>query len=257
MTEESRRFVRRPRLERPQLHGRLHGATTASSIPTWPRFIRSIRPTRREFDVSSSPPATERAGLSGPDAFPDAHQQAGRHGAHRPRPFCEGAVSVPACSRLRRPAWIRICRRRPESKPVTNRERLAAHATNPSCALATSSSIRSDSDWKSSTRSARCREQHKLLFYPGRPRRAARGKPKEVLLDIDTSGPGRRPSGFEFSSPRELGELLAERPICQECVVKQLFRYMSGRPETPADRPLIAPLSKHFAVRASASRKRW
>ena len=42
-----------------------------------------------------------------------------------------------------------------------------------------------------------------------------------------------------FSNPRELGELLAENPLCQECVVKQLFRFASGRLETAADRPVI------------------
>ena len=33
----------------------------------------------------------------------------------------------------------------------------------------------------------------------------------------------------EFTSPRELGEILAKTPQCQECVVKQVFRYMAGR----------------------------
>jgi hypothetical protein len=36
-----------------------------------------------------------------------------------------------------------------------------------------------------------------------------------------------------------LGQLLARTPQCQECIVKQLFRYMSGRQDTPADTPMI------------------
>ena len=42
-----------------------------------------------------------------------------------------------------------------------------------------------------------------------------------------------------FSSPRELGTILARTPQCQECMVKQYFRYIAGRAETPADQPLI------------------
>jgi len=33
--------------------------------------------------------------------------------------------------------------------------------------------------------------------------------------------------------------VLAASPQCQECMVKQLFRYLNGRQEGPADRPLI------------------
>jgi len=33
--------------------------------------------------------------------------------------------------------------------------------------------------------------------------------------------------------------VLAATPQCQECVVKQLFRYQSGRLETVADREVI------------------
>ena len=40
-----------------------------------------------------------------------------------------------------------------------------------------------------------------------------------------------------FTSPRELGDLLAKTPQCQECVVKQYFRYAAGRMETPRGSP--------------------
>jgi hypothetical protein len=36
---------------------------------------------------------------------------------------------------------------------------------------------------------------------------------------------------------RQLGAVLAKSPQCQECVVKQYFRYTAGRMETPADQP--------------------
>jgi hypothetical protein len=84
------------------------------------------------------------------------------------------------------------------------------------------------------------REKHKLLFYPNLTGVAARrAKPKEIELELDTQGHVAGIPDSDFSSPRELGELLARTPQCQECVVKQLFRYMSGRLDTPADRPVL------------------
>jgi hypothetical protein len=49
-----------------------------------------------------------------------------------------------------------------------------------------------------------------------------------------------------FTSPKELGAVLAASPQCQECVVKQYFRYLAGRTETPADRPLIRRVFEDF-----------
>jgi hypothetical protein len=67
-----------------------------------------------------------------------------------------------------------------------------------------------------------------------------------VALDLDTAG---FVQGFEdsaFSSPRELGRLLAGSEACQKCIVKQLFRYAFGRAETPSDRPVIDGLLDTF-----------
>ena len=81
------------------------------------------------------------------------------------------------------------------------------------------------------------RETHKLLFYPNLKGVAARrAKPKEVDLELDTKGRVAGIQGSDFTSPRELGDILARTPQCQECMVKQVFRYMSGRQDTPADR---------------------
>jgi hypothetical protein len=43
-----------------------------------------------------------------------------------------------------------------------------------------------------------------------------------------------------------LGAVLAASPQCQECIVKQYFRYVTGRTETPADRPLIRKVLEDF-----------
>jgi len=127
-----------------------------------------------------------------------------------------------------------------EAKPVTNRERLAAHTTNKSCAGCHSLIDPIGFGFERFDAIGMRREKHKLLFYPALHGVAARrAKPKEVLLDLDTQGMVAGIADSQFSSPRQLGELLAQTPACQECVVKQVFRYMTGRQDTAADRPLL------------------
>jgi hypothetical protein len=87
------------------------------------------------------------------------------------------------------------------------------------------------------------REQYKLLFGS---EESPRGRTKEVLLDLDTAAWVTGIPNSDFKSPRGLGELLAQTPQCHECVVKQLFRYMTGREDTPADRPVIARALDRF-----------
>ena len=59
-----------------------------------------------------------------------------------------------------------------------------------------------------------------------------------------------------FTDARELGRVLASSPICQECVVKQMFRYAFGRPET-AVRSAGGRLARvpHSGSPGSSSRK--
>jgi hypothetical protein len=91
------------------------------------------------------------------------------------------------------------------------------------------------------------REKHKLLFYPNLTGVAARrAQPKQIELELDTKGSVAGVPASDFSSPRELGQILAKTQQCQECVVKQVFRYMSGRQDTSADRPVLAQALEVF-----------
>jgi hypothetical protein len=65
-------------------------------------------------------------------------------------------------------------------------------------------------------------------------------------VDVDTSGYIQGMEDSEFSTPRELGRLLAQSKTCQRAVVKQLFRYAFGRQETPTDQPVIDALLERF-----------
>ena len=88
------------------------------------------------------------------------------------------------------------------------------------------------------------REKLKQDFLP--ERKAKDQKPVSVFLELDTTGNVAGVPNSEFSSPQKLGEVLARTPQCQECVVRQLFRYTAGRLETPADRPLIDQAFRRF-----------
>jgi len=65
-------------------------------------------------------------------------------------------------------------------------------------------------------------------------------------LDIDPTGYVAGIPDSQFSTVTQLGEVMAKSAQCQECVVKQYFRYTTGRMDTPADGPAIHKLLEDF-----------
>ena len=63
---------------------------------------------------------------------------------------------------------------------------------------------------------------------------------------VDTSAHIQGIANSEFSTPKELGRILAQDESCHRCIVKQLFRYAFGREETPADQPAIDRMLEAF-----------
>ena len=131
-----------------------------------------------------------------------------------------------------------------ESRPMTNRERLAAHTTNPGCASCHQLIDPIGFAFEKFDAIGGRREKLKVTFMPGR--RDRENEPRSVQLDLDTSGRLAGLRNAAFSSPRQLGEILAESPLCQECVVKQVFRYANGRLEMNSDRPVIRQALEDF-----------
>ena len=68
-------------------------------------------------------------------------------------------------------------------------------------------------------------------------RRRSRRRPWNWIWTSPAGLPGLENS--EFTNSRQMGEILASSAQCQECVVRQVFRYMAGRRDTPEDAPLI------------------
>jgi hypothetical protein len=62
---------------------------------------------------------------------------------------------------------------------------------------------------------------------------------RKVTLPIDRTGEIAGLTNSMFSDPIQIGRLLADSRACQECVVKQVFRYAFGRAESAADRDTV------------------
>jgi hypothetical protein len=123
-----------------------------------------------------------------------------------------------------------------KEKPMTNRERLAVHLTNESCASCHSLIDPIGFGFEKFDAVGQYREKLKLTFTP---ERKEKGENETVFLTLDTSGNVAGIPNSAFRSPRELGIILAGNPQCQECVAKQLFRYYQGRHERSGDAAIL------------------
>ena len=201
--------------------------------------IYKVPPPAHEYDRVNFPPEQQRSGLLGQALFLtltsklDDTAPTSRGLFAREQFLCQHVPPPPPGVDTNLPAVT-------EARPVTNRERLAAHTTNKTCAGCHHLIDPIGFGLENFDAIGVYREKQKLLFYPeyhgAEPKRP---KPKEVELALDITGQVAGLPQPQFSSPRQLGELLAQTPQCQECIVKQMFRYMSGRLDTPADVPVI------------------
>ena len=128
-----------------------------------------------------------------------------------------------------------------DAKPMTNRERLAVHLSNEACASCHRLIDPIGYGFEHFDAIGRYRATHDVKIPPTRDeqKRKLKTETTEYQLEIDSSAEVVGVAGSEFSSPKELGQVLAKDEGCQKCVVKQLFRYALGRPETLADRRAI------------------
>lgn len=201
--------------------------------------VYKVPPPAHDWDRVNFPADSERAGLLGQALFltltskPDETTPTGRGLFVREQFLCQEVPPPPPTVDTNLPPFD-------ESKPLNNRQRMSAHATDPVCASCHNLMDPIGFGLERYDAIGERREQQKLLFFPaGHGLAARRAKPKEVLLDVDTTARVAGIANSEFTSARQLGELLARTPQCQECIVKQVFRYIAGRSITPADRPAL------------------
>ncbi|QQS46524.1 MAG: DUF1592 domain-containing protein [Acidobacteriota bacterium] len=198
----------------------------------------------REFDRVKFPADSERAGLLGQGLFlsltakPDDTSPTARGLFIREQFLCQHVSEPPPGVNTNLPEIT-------EAKPRTNRERLREHVTNPSCSTCHNLIDPIGFGFEKFDAVGARREKFKLLFF-GNEEGGRRAAPRTIELEINTDGFVAGIPDSNFSSPRELGAVLARSSQCQECLVKQYFRYTFGRIETQADRSLIRQALEDF-----------
>jgi hypothetical protein len=132
-----------------------------------------------------------------------------------------------------------------ENSPLTNRQRLEIHLNSESCAGCHRLVDPIGLGFEQYNAIGAFSSKMSLVFSSRGD--SARGRqPTMIELDLDTSAYIQGMDNSKFSTPKELGRILAESPACQKCIVKQLFRYAFGREETEADQPVIEDLVAKF-----------
>jgi hypothetical protein len=197
----------------------------------------------KEFDPVPFPANSERAGLLGQGLFltltanPSDTSPTARGLFVREHFLCQHVADPPPGVSTNLPPLS-------QTKPQTNRQRLGMHVSDKSCAACHNVIDPIGFGFEKFDAIGRRREKAKLVFYP--LDRKSKEPPKTLELDLDTAGWVAGIPDSNFTSPRELGAILARTPQCQECIVKQYFRYTAGRPETNADGPLIRKVLEDF-----------
>jgi hypothetical protein len=207
--------------------------------------IYGIPAPAKEFDRVPFPADSERAGLLGQTLFlaltakPDETAPTARGLFVREQFLCQHVAEPPPGVNTNLPPVT-------EAKPQTNRDRLSAHVINPSCATCHNLIDPIGYGFEKFDAVGARRDKFKLTFFPGYRSANRRTPPKVIELDIDTAGHVAGVANSNFSSPVQLGQVLADSRQCQECVVKQYFRYSMGRMETPGDRAVIRKVLDDF-----------
>ena len=129
-----------------------------------------------------------------------------------------------------------------ETQALTNRDKLKAHLVNPSCASCHNLIDPIGYGLEKFDGSGAQRDKARVEL----PKYNRREENKTVEAEIDNSGWVTGIENSAFRSPKELGPILAANAQCQECIVKQYFRYATGRHETAADRPVIERVAARF-----------
>jgi hypothetical protein len=209
--------------------------------------IYGVEPPATDYERVAFPANSDRAGLLGQALFltlaakPDDTSPTARGLFVREQFLCQHVADPPPGVNTNLPPVS-------EAKPVTNRERMAMHTTEKMCASCHGLIDPIGFGFEKFDAIGARREKLKLTFGQtfGEGQRRADQKVTTVELDLDTSGQVAGLPNSSFQTPKQLGAVLGASAQCQECIVKQYFRYVAGRTETPADRPLLRSVLEDF-----------
>jgi len=135
-----------------------------------------------------------------------------------------------------------------DEKPMTTRERLQIHLSNAACSGCHSLVDPVGFGFEKFDAVGKQREKQLVTIFPTFDETSSKRKvqPTEYKLDIEAEGDVLGLKNARFTSPRQLGDILAREPGCQKCLAKMLFRWANGRPEEPGDQPLIETALERF-----------
>jgi Protein of unknown function (DUF1592)/Protein of unknown function (DUF1588)/Protein of unknown function (DUF1587)/Protein of unknown function (DUF1595)/Protein of unknown function (DUF1585) len=191
-----------------------------------------------EFGRVEFPAASERAGIFGQGTFLAATSKPGETSPTvrgyfvRQHFLCHEIPDPPPGTNSNLPPVT-------AARPQTNRERLKEHMANATCMGCHSMMDPVGLAFEKFDAIGRHRDKQAITFLPEHHGANRYAKPVTMELDVDTTGNLTGVKDATFHSPTELGAILAQNAECQECIVKQLFRYAWGRRETAADAATI------------------
>jgi len=128
-------------------------------------------------------------------------------------------------------------------KPLTRRQRMSAHVENQLCASCHRLMDPIGFGLESFDAIGRLRQHETILIESPTGNRRDE---KKINLDLDTRGEIAGIPNSTFSDSSQLGRILAQSAVCQECMVRQIFRYAFGRLETSSDEETIHQLFATF-----------
>src|SRR6266545_1137287 len=190
--------------------------------------VYGLAPPSGEFERVRFPESSHRAGLLGQASFlasnagPVETSPTARGIFVREQFLCQHVPNPPPGVNTEVPEPT-------VDRPLARRQRMQSHVENPTCASCHRLMDPIGFGLENYDAIGQWRNTETIEFESGR-----RGAPpKKVELPIDGKGEIAGLTNAAFSEPKQIGHLLAESRACQECVVKQLFRYAFGRLETP------------------------
>lgn len=193
--------------------------------------LYGVPPPSGEFERVPFPAASHRSGLLGQAAFltstagPVETSPTARGIFIREQLLCQQVPNPPPGVNTEVPEPT-------AERPLPRRERMREHTENPTCASCHRLMDPIGFGLENYDAIGRWRDAELIEIGGGR-------SPKTLQLPIEAHGDIAGLTSSSFSEPAQLGRVLAESRVCQECIVKQVFRYAFGRIETSADRDTI------------------
>jgi len=200
-----------------------------------------------EFEMVKLPATAHRAGILGHGSFlastagPTATSPTSRGIFIRERLLCQHVPPPPPGVNQTLPEPT------DPTSARTRRQLMTAHVENATCASCHRLMDPIGFGLENFDAIGRWRDKETIVL-PGRGagEGGGRGKANNVALSIDTQGEIAGIPNSTFSDATQAGRILADSPVCQKCIVRQMFRYSYGRLETGADEPTIDRILAHF-----------